>query len=148
MVGVAGVVLIAAAGLVFYALGDAVSLFYTPSQAERAHLPTGRKIQLGGLVEKGSVVRHPDGAIEFVVTDNIATAKVVFKGDLPDLFREGQGVVTKGAYKGGVFEASQVLAKHDENYMPRELQKSLKQSGEWRGKGAPPPSYEKSAANP
>jgi cytochrome c-type biogenesis protein CcmE len=88
-------------------------------------------------VAKGSVVKQPDGSVTFVIADRAATSKVVYRGDLPDLFREGQGVVTKGAFRAdGDFEASEVLAKHDERYMPREVTRALKASGEWRGDGA------------
>lgn len=126
-------------GLALWGLGDSVSYFYTPSQAEKVSPPAGRSIQLGGLVAHGSVVKHPDGAVEFTVRDNQATDKVVFQGDLPDLFREGQGVVAVGAFRqDGVFEAKRVLAKHDEKYMPREVAKALKEQGEWRGDGAKP----------
>jgi cytochrome c-type biogenesis protein CcmE len=127
----------AAAVLAFYALGNSVSFFYSPIQARAAHVPVGRTIELGGLVEKGSVLKKPDGSITFVIADRAATSKVVYRGDLPDLFREGQGVVTKGAFRSdGDFEASEVLAKHDERYMPREVTRALKASGEWRGDGA------------
>jgi len=130
-------ILAAAAALAFYALGNSVSFFYSPIQAKAAHVPAGRTIELGGLVEKGSVVKKPDGSITFVIADRAATSKVVYRGDLPDLFREGQGVVTKGAFQAdGDFEASEVLAKHDERYMPREVTRALKASGEWRGDGA------------
>jgi len=129
-------ILAAAAALAFYALGNSVSFFYSPIQAKAAHVPAGRTIELGGLVEKGSVVKKPDGSITFVIADRAATSKVVYRGDLPDLFREGQGVVTKGAFQAdGDFEASEVLAKHDERYMPREVTRALKASGEWRGDG-------------
>src|SRR6202007_296141 len=87
----------------------------------------------------GSVVKHPNGAVEFTVADQHAADHVVFQGDLPDLFREGQGVVAVGAFRqDGVFEAKRVLAKHDERYMPREVAKALKAQGEWRGDGAKP----------
>ncbi|HKR89737.1 MAG TPA: cytochrome c maturation protein CcmE [Phenylobacterium sp.] len=130
-------VLALAVGLTLWGLGDSVSFFYTPSQAAQAHPPVGRSVQLGGLVAKGSVVKHPDGAVEFTVQDQHAVDKVVFQGDLPDLFREGQGVVAVGAFRqDGVFEAKRVLAKHDERYMPREVAKALKAQGEWRGDGA------------
>ena len=130
-------VLALAVGLALWGLGDAVSFFYTPSQAAQAHPPPGRSIQLGGLVAKGSLVKHADGGVEFTVEDQRALDHVVFQGDLPDLFREGQGVVAVGAFrKDGVFEAKRVLAKHDERYMPKELQKALKAQGEWRGDGA------------
>jgi len=132
-------VLAAAAGLTLWGLSDSISFFYTPSQAAEAKPPPGRSIQLGGLVQAGSVVKHPDGRVEFVVADQTDSDKVVFQGDLPDLFREGQGIVATGAYRpDGVFEARQVLAKHDERYMPREVEKALKEQGEWRGDGEVP----------
>ena len=135
-------VLALAVGLTLWGLRDSISFFYTPSQAEQARPAPGRSIQLGGLVAKGSVLKHPDGRVEFVVADQRATDKVVYQGDLPDLFREGQGVVATGSFReDGVFEARQVLAKHDERYMPREVSKALKEQGEWRGDGAPAPSY-------
>jgi cytochrome c-type biogenesis protein CcmE len=144
VVAVAGAVLAGAGALAFYALDDAVSFFYSPSQALAAKVPAGRVIQLGGMVKAGSVVKHPDGSTEFVVADQAASSAVYYKGDLPDLFREGQGVVTKGAYtSAGRFEAIEVLAKHDEKYMPKELTKALKESGEWRRGEA---SYAPSAA--
>jgi len=137
VVATAAPIVVASAALAFYALGNSVSFFYSPVQARSAHVPTGRTIELGGLVAKGSVVKQPDGSITFVVADHAATDKVVYRGDLPDLFREGQGVVTKGAFRpDGDFEASEVLAKHDERYMPREVTRALKASGEWRGDGA------------
>ena len=127
-----------AAGLALWGMRDSISFFYTPSQAAEAKPPAGRAIQLGGLVAVGSVVKHPDGRVEFTVQDKISADKVVFQGDLPDLFREGQGIVAEGAYRtDGVFEAKRVLAKHDERYMPREVAETLKAKGEWRGDGAP-----------
>jgi cytochrome c-type biogenesis protein CcmE len=84
-------------------------------------------------------VKHPDGKVEFTVADNAASDRVVFAGDLPDLFREGQGIVAIGSYRAdGVFEAKRVLAKHDEKYMPREVEKALKEQGEWYGDGGKP----------
>jgi cytochrome c-type biogenesis protein CcmE len=139
LVAVIAPILALSVGLALWGLGDSVSFFYTPSQAEQARPPAGRSIQLGGLVAHGSVVKHPDGAVEFTVQDKQAADKVVFQGDLPDLFREGQGVVAVGAFRAdGVFEAKRVLAKHDEKYMPREVAKALKEQGEWRGDGARP----------
>ena len=132
-------VLALAVGLTLWGLKDSISFFYTPSQAAKANPPAGRTVQLGGLVRMGSVTKHPDGRVEFVVADRTAYDKVTFQGDLPDLFREGQGIVATGAFrKDGVFEAKQVLAKHDERYMPRELTKALKEQGEWRGDGSMP----------
>jgi cytochrome c-type biogenesis protein CcmE len=137
VIALAGVVLSIAIALALYALGDSVSFFYTPSQALEKAPPAGRVIQLGGLVKADSVQRHADGSVAFVVTDAKAETAVSYKGDLPDLFREGQGVVAKGAFDaGGDFRATQILAKHDERYMPREVEKALKATGEWRGDGA------------
>ncbi|WP_312161661.1 cytochrome c maturation protein CcmE [Phenylobacterium sp.] len=140
-------VLALAVGLTLWGLSDSISFFYTPAQAAEAKPPPGRSIQLGGLVQPGSVVKHPDGRVEFTVADQMAAAKVHYSGDLPDLFREGQGIVATGAFRpDGDFEAKQVLAKHDEKYMPREVAKAIKEQGEWRGEGAPPPSYQTDAA--
>lgn len=132
-------VLALAVGLALYGLRGSISFFYTPSQALAAHVPAGRSVQLGGLVLAGSVVKKPDGEVDFTVADHRAASKVVYRGDLPDLFREGQGVVAQGSYdERGVFVAKQVLAKHDEKYMPREVSRALKEQGEWRGDGAKP----------
>jgi len=136
-------VLAIAVGLTLWGLRGSISFFYTPTQAAAAKPPAGRSVQLGGLVQTGSVVKHADGAVEFTVADQHAADKVVFQGDLPDLFREGQGVVAVGAFRpDGVFEAKTVLAKHDEKYMPREVAEQLKKQGEWRGDGKTP-AYEK-----
>ena len=135
-------VLALAVGLTLWGLSDSISFFYTPAQAAEAKPPVGRSIQLGGLVQPGSVVKHPDGRVEFVVSDQLASTKVSYSGDLPDLVREGQGIVATGAFQAdGDFKAKQVLAKHDEKYMPREVAKAIKEQGEWRGDGAPAPSY-------
>jgi cytochrome c-type biogenesis protein CcmE len=131
-------VLALAVGLSLYAMRDNVTFFFSPSEANAETAPTGRVIRLGGLVEAGSVVRGVDGEVAFAVTDNAATTRVVFQGDLPDLFREGQGVVTQGAFlPDRSFRATQVLAKHDENYMPREVADRLKAKGEWRADDVP-----------
>jgi cytochrome c-type biogenesis protein CcmE len=138
---VAAPVLALAIGVALFALRGSISFFYTPAQAAAAHVPPGRDIQLGGLVKAGSVVKKPDGAVDFVVADRTAASPVAFKGELPDLFREGQGVVAIGSYDAsGVFVARQILAKHDEKYMPPALAKALKRGGEWRG-GGQTPSY-------
>jgi cytochrome c-type biogenesis protein CcmE len=139
MLSVAGPVLALAAGVALYAMRGSISFFYTPSQAEAAHVPAGRDIQLGGLVRMGSVAKRPDGEVDFVVADKTDASPVRFRGQLPDLFREGQGVVAIGAYDAaGVFQATQILAKHDEKYMPPALAAALKKEGEWRGDGATP----------
>jgi cytochrome c-type biogenesis protein CcmE len=132
-------VLALAVGLTLWGLRSSISFFYTPSQAAAAHPAAGQSVQLGGMVQMGSVAKHSDGRVDFVVADRTAKDKVSFQGDLPDLFREGQGVVAVGAFReDGVFEAKQVLAKHDEKYMPPDLAKALKAQGEWRGDGSTP----------
>ncbi len=141
IVAAAAPVLALAVGLSLWAIKDNVTYFFSPSEVTEEAAPVGRVIRLGGLVEAGSVVKGADGTVVFVVTDNAATAKVSYHGDLPDLFREGQGIVAQGAFRpDGVFEASQVLAKHDETYMPREVADRLKEKGEWRPEtGEAPP---------
>lgn len=140
VVGAIAPVLALAVGLALFAMGDAVSLFLTPSQALREQNLEGRTVQLGGFVRPGSLVHGEGDEVEFLVADTAqpdsAAIKVVYSGVLPDLFREGQGVVTKGKFQSAEnFKADQVLAKHDERYMPREMEKQLKASGEWRGDG-------------
>jgi cytochrome c-type biogenesis protein CcmE len=126
-------VLILAAGLALFAMRDGVMYFYTPSQALTAGVPEGKAMRLGGLVKAGSVVRHKNGVVEFEVVDLKDGLRVHYQGDLPDLFREGQGVVCEGKLIAPrVFKAAQVLAKHDETYMPKEVAKALKEQGEWR----------------
>ncbi len=133
VVAVAAPVVALAAGLSLYALGDAAVFFYSPSQAQAKHVPPGRLIRIGGLVQAGTVRKEAGGLVRFGVTDKAAASPVVFRGDLPDLFREGQGVVAQGVYRAdGVFEAREVLAKHDERYMPKEVTDALKTSGQWR----------------
>jgi cytochrome c-type biogenesis protein CcmE len=130
-----------AAGLALYGLRGSISYFYTPAQALAAHVPPGRSIELGGLVENGSVSRRTDGEMSFTIGDRMKTARVSYRGDLPDLFREGQGVIASGAFDAsGEFVATQILAKHDERYMPRELARALKARGEWRGDSDASPS--------
>jgi cytochrome c-type biogenesis protein CcmE len=126
-----------AAGLVLYALSDTITFFHTPSDLTETHVKAGQRIRLGGMVEDGSVKKGPGTITTFVVTDQIKTVTVTYNGILPDLFREGQGVVTEGRLQDdGTFLADTVLAKHDENYMPRELAESLKAKGVKLGKGA------------
>src|SRR5688572_12399869 len=126
-------VLALAVGLSLYAMRDSVTFFFSPSEATAEKAPAGRVVRLGGLVEADSVARGADGQVAFAITDNIATTQVVYRGDLPDLFREGQGVVAQGAFQADrSFRATQVLAKHDETYMPREVADRLKAKGEWR----------------
>lgn len=130
----AGLILIAAAAaLALSALEDTLVFFYSPSEIEAKALAPGRVFRLGGLVEEGSLKTRADGSVSFRVTDLETAVPVRFTGVLPDLFREGQGVVAQGALDpDGVFAASEVLAKHDETYMPPEVAEALKKSGRWR----------------
>ena len=146
VVAVVAPVLALAVGLSLYAMRDSVTFFFSPSEATADKAPAGRVVRLGGLVEAGSVVRDGTGQVAFVVTDNVATTKVIYRGDLPDLFREGQGVVAQGVFlPDRSFRATQVLAKHDENYMPREVADRLKARGEWRpADGTPAPARDAS----
>ncbi len=121
----------AAAALVLSAFQQNLVFFFTPSQVAANEAPQGRNFRIGGLVEAGSVKRQADGVtVQFVVTDTARSIPVVYRGILPDLFREGKGVVTQGRLgPDGVFQASEVLAKHDENYMPPESAQALEQAG-------------------
>jgi cytochrome c-type biogenesis protein CcmE len=130
----AGVVIAAAGGLASYAFRYNVEFFRSPAEIAAQHPAPGTRMRLGGLVATGSVVRDGNGRVSFSVTDNTSSVPVTFVGILPDLFREGQGVVAEGAFgPDGRFEADNVLAKHDERYMPKEVADALKKSGEWRG---------------
>ncbi len=124
-----------AAALVLNAFQSNLVFFYSPSQIASKEAPTGRTFRLGGLVEAGSVKR--DGvSVSFVVTDTARSVPVRYSGILPDLFKEGKGVVAQGQLKDGTFEAREVLAKHDENYMPPEAAEALKRAAEVNGKVA------------
>ncbi len=128
---VAGVALVAAAvGLVLYALKTNVSLYFTPTQVYNKEAPQARNFRIGGLVEAGSVKREGDGlTVHFSITDTAKSMPVVYKGILPDLFKEGKGVVAQGKLDAdNVFHADEVLAKHDENYMPPEAKHALEQA--------------------
>lgn len=115
-----------AAGLVISAFQENLVFFFSPSQVEANEAPEGRAFRIGGFVEEGSVKRIGDGTtITFKVTDTAASVPVSYTGSLPDLFKEGKGVVAQGKLQNGVFHADQVLAKHDENYMPPEAQKAV-----------------------
>jgi cytochrome c-type biogenesis protein CcmE len=123
-----------AAGLVLYALNDAIVFFNSPSDVVEKHVAPGARIRLGGLVKPGSLTRGDNLAVHFEVTDGSKTVPVTYTGILPDLFREGQGVVAEGALEpGGTFKADNVLAKHDEMYMPKEVADALKKQGHWQG---------------
>jgi cytochrome c-type biogenesis protein CcmE len=119
-----------AVGLVLYALRGNVNLYFTPTQVFNNEVPSGRSFRIGGLVEEGSVKREKDGlTVNFVITDTHKSIPVVYKGILPDLFKEGKGVVAQGKVgANGVMFADEVLAKHDENYMPPEAADALKKA--------------------
>jgi cytochrome c-type biogenesis protein CcmE len=124
-----------AVALILMALEENIVFFYSPTELAEKDIDRGRRLRIGGLVEDGSVVRGgADGWVEFRVTDLVESVPVRYKGLLPDLFREGQGVVAEGVLRAdGTFEASTVLAKHDEAYMPPEVAEALKKSGQWQG---------------
>jgi cytochrome c-type biogenesis protein CcmE len=134
LIGVAGFVLAIALGLVLYAMNDTIVFFNSPADIQAKNVQPGTRIRLGGLVKEGSVQRGSDQQISFEVMDAQAAIQVSYKGLLPDLFREGQGVVAEGVLVSpGMFRADTVLAKHDENYMPREVADTLKKQGHWMG---------------
>lgn len=129
----AGVFLALAATLTLYALGQKASYFYTPADIAEQPVAAGQRIRLGGLVAGGSIENGADGAVRFAITDRVETVPVTYKGILPDLFREEQGVIAEGAVNAaGVFVADTVLARHDETYMPREVADALKERGVWQ----------------
>lgn len=117
------VAIIGAALLAMSALKDEAAYFYTPADAKKDHVEVGRAVRLGGMVEKGSIERRADGVtIDFVVTDNVETVPVRFTGIVPDLFKEDSGVVAEGSFQSdGSFLATNILAKHDERYMPPQV---------------------------
>jgi cytochrome c-type biogenesis protein CcmE len=122
-----------AAGLILYAIRDTIVFFYTPSEIAEKSVQPGTRLRLGGLVEKGTFVQGENAVYTFAVTDTIKSMKVSYKGQLPDLFREGQGVVTEGVLQGdGTIVADTVLAKHDEKYMPKDVADKLKEKGVWQ----------------
>jgi len=130
---VAGLAAIAiAATLILSAMKSNMTYFFSPTEVIEGKSPANKTIRLGGLVEEGSVKRQDDGlTVHFRVTDNARTVAVVYTGILPDLFREGQGVVAQGRMDGsGVFMADEVLAKHDETYMPPEVAEALEKAGQ------------------
>ena len=138
LIGGALAVMGAAAGLVLFALRDSVVFFYGPSEFAEKAPGLGTRLRVGGLVERGSVTHNGQNTIDFIVTDNKKSIKVSYTGLLPDLFREGQGIVAEGVVEGpAAFRADSVLAKHDETYMPREVADALKKSGEWRAEAKP-----------
>ncbi|QRM54769.1 cytochrome c maturation protein CcmE [Sinorhizobium sp. BG8] len=123
--------LVAAVLLVMFAFSQSIAYFYVPGDLAKASVPPGTRIRLGGLVEAGSVKRGQGSTVAFTVTDTIGEVPVTYTGILPDLFREGQGVVAEGAFEdgNGIFVADTVLAKHDETYMPKDVADRLKAQG-------------------
>ena len=133
--------LAAAAGLVLAAFEDNIVFFHSPTEIVKKNIRPEQRLRVGGLVEEGTVKKTGQDAItSFRVTDLTTSLTVNFRGILPDLFREGQGVVAAGHYRNGVFEAKEVLAKHDETYMPKEVADALKKSGKWKGEASTKPS--------
>lgn len=121
-----------AAGLVLFAMRDNIVFFYGPSELAEKKPAPGARLRIGGLIKEGSVVRGDNLKVDFVITDGKSNVAVVYVGQTPDLFREGQGVVAEGVLVSlGSFKADSVLAKHDENYMPREVADALKKQGVW-----------------
>ena len=132
-IGVMGMVLAVAVGLVLYALSSKISFSLDPTELLAKKIAPGERIRLFGLVKEGSVERGEGLAVKFELTDTANTVPVAFNNILPDLFREGQGIITEGSLnEDGVFVADSVLAKHDENYMPKEVAASLKEKGLWQ----------------
>ncbi len=133
LIASAAAVLGLAVALVLAALKDSIVFFNSPTDLVEKHVPPGARLRLGGLVKPGSVVRGENLAVRFDVTDGKSSIPVSYQGLLPDLFREGQGVVAEGVLvPGGGFKADSVLAKHDEKYMPKEVADALKKEGHWK----------------
>jgi cytochrome c-type biogenesis protein CcmE len=138
LIGLAGAVLALALGLVLFAMKDAIVFFHAPGDVAAKNIAPGTRFRLGGLVKEGSVKRGDGQTVTFEVMDAQGAIPVRYQGLLPDLFREGQGVVTEGVLEaGGTFRADTVLAKHDETYMPREVADALRRQGHWQGDGKP-----------
>lgn len=126
-----------AIGLAMYAMRQNINLFYTPSQLASGEASDGQRIQAGGLVVQGTVVRDPKSlAVTFMISDLKQQVPVTYTGILPDLFKEGQGIVANGYFKNGRVEAEEVLAKHDENYMPPQVKQAIEEAGHPTGKMA------------
>ncbi|GAA6192348.1 MULTISPECIES: cytochrome c maturation protein CcmE [Roseobacteraceae] len=135
VIAVAVVALVLATGLIGYAMRDGINFFRAPSQIMSEPPAPTEVFRIGGLVEEGSLVRGQGGIVTFVVTDGGASVPVSYAGVLPDLFDENQGMIGTGKYINGVFEASEILAKHDESYMPKEVVDALKEQGVYQEAG-------------
>ena len=122
-----------AVALMMTAMQEKVAFFLSPSDLAAKEVPAGRQLRVGGLVVDGRIERTGDGVVSFAVTDTANEIRIAYRGILPDLFREGQGIVAQGTLGAdGVFLASEVLAKHDENYMPKEVATAIKEAGHWQ----------------
>lgn len=130
---VAVVALVASTALIGYAMRDGINFFRSPSQVIAKPPAPTEVFRIGGLVEEGSIIRGQGETVRFVVTDGGESVQVAFTGVLPDLFSENQGMVGTGSYVNGVFEATEILAKHDETYMPKEVMDALKEQGVYKG---------------
>jgi cytochrome c-type biogenesis protein CcmE len=136
LIGIALAIIAGAVGLAAYALRDNIVFFYGPTEVLQKNPAAGTRLRIGGLVKAGSLVKAEDQKATFVITDNSNAVAVSYQGLLPDLFREGQGVVAEGVLVApGQFRADSVLAKHDERYMPREVVEALKKQGRWQESG-------------
>jgi cytochrome c-type biogenesis protein CcmE len=136
LIGAALAVIGAAASIALYALSDSIVFFYSPTEVVQKSVQPGARLRVGGLVKADSVVKSADESVAFVVTDGANDLTVAYRGLLPDLFREGQGVVAEGLLEApGHMRADTILAKHDERYIPREVVEALKKQGRWREGG-------------
>jgi len=133
VIAVAAVALTLSTALIGYSMRDGINFFRSPSQVVESPPAATEVFRIGGLVELGSIVRGQSDTVRFRVTDGPASVEVTYRGILPDLFTENEGMVGTGRLVDGVFEASEILAKHDETYMPREVMEALKEQGEWHG---------------
>ena len=136
ILSIAAIALAFSTALIGYAMRDGINFFRSPSEILAAPPPETEVFRIGGLVAPGSIVRGQGYEVRFVVTDGGADVPVVYAGVLPDLFAEGEGMVGTGRFVEGVFRAHEILAKHDENYMPREVAEALKRQGHWKEEGA------------
>ena len=129
LVGGGVALLVAAVALVLSAFQQNLVFFHTPTEIAEGKAPTGKTFRVGGMAEEGSIAREPDGVtVRFAITDTAKVIPVTYKGTLPDLFKEGKGAVVQGKLENGVFRATEVLAKHDENYMPPEAAHAVEQA--------------------
>jgi cytochrome c-type biogenesis protein CcmE len=133
VIAIAAVALALATGLIGYAMRDGIAFFRSPSDVLAAPPPESELFRIGGLVVPGTLVRGDGETVSFEVSDGAAAVPVRYTGILPDLFAEGQGMVGQGRYINGAFEAVEILAKHDETYMPREVVEALREQGQWHG---------------